>query len=104
MQNIHIPGHQIKPNPVSSPEVAISARVITNEDKSSLQGLLGDVTTNAVLALYDATIASGNNRLDPKANAVKFPQMERHDRGKVHKVSVPLATIDAIGPLIKLRK
>ncbi|KAJ4391486.1 multisubstrate pseudouridine synthase 7 [Gnomoniopsis smithogilvyi] len=84
--NIYIPGQkQNQPDSTSSPAVAAPAREVTDEDKGTLQSLLGDATTSAVLALYDTTVASGNTRLDPKANSVKFPQMEREDRGRVHK-------------------
>lgn len=90
IQNIYIPGQKQKqPEPTPSPAAPAPAREITDEDKGTLQSLLGDVTTSAVLALYDSTVASGNTGLDPKANSVKFPQMEREDRGRVHKVDLP---------------
>ncbi|KAJ4414587.1 multisubstrate pseudouridine synthase 7 [Gnomoniopsis sp. IMI 355080] len=84
--NVYIPGQKHnQPNPTPSPAAVAPAREITDEDKAALRSLLGDVTTSAVLGLYDNTVASGNTGLDPKANSVKFPQMEREDRGRVHK-------------------
>lgn len=87
MQNIYVPGQHNQPNPVPSPVVAAApAREVTDEDKSALKSLLGDDTALALLSLYDNIVASGTTRLDSTANSVKFPQMEREVRGKVHQV------------------
>lgn len=53
---------------------------------AALQKLVGEDTTIALIALYDRTVASGNIPLDPKANLIKLPPMERSDRGRVHQV------------------
>ncbi|CAN8096657.1 unnamed protein product [Discula destructiva] len=82
--NIHIPGQNNKPSPAPDAVVVAPARVIPDEDKAILQSLLGEATTSSVLNLYAQTVASGSIRLDPKANAVKFPPMDREVRGKVH--------------------
>lgn len=63
-----------------------SIRAITEEDKKSLQKLLGSATTTALIALYERVNSSGSQRLDPQENSVKFPPMERENRGQVHKV------------------
>lgn len=57
---------------------------------TSLQKLLGEATTTSLLALYERIKESGNTRLEPRANSVKLPSMERHNRGHVHQVSGPL--------------
>lgn len=87
MQNIYVPGQHNQPSPAPSPVVLDApAREITDEDKSALKNLLGDVTASALLTLYDNIVASGTTRLDSTANSVKFPQMQREVRGKVHQV------------------
>lgn len=86
VKNIFVPGQHNQPKPEPSPVVAAPAREITDEDKNALQNLLGDDTAQAVITLYDTIIAAGTTRLDSTANSVKFPQMEREVRGKVHQV------------------
>ncbi|KUI65571.1 Multisubstrate pseudouridine synthase 7 [Cytospora mali] len=58
---------------------------ISEEDTIALQKLLGESTAQALKELYERIGASGTNRLDPKANSVKFPHMERDQRGQVHR-------------------
>jgi hypothetical protein len=67
--------------------VDTQASQISEEDVSALQSLLGEPTTQALKELYERVIASGANRLDPKKNSVKFPHMERNQRGQAHQVS-----------------
>lgn len=86
VQNIYVPGQHNQPKPEPSPVVAAPAREVTDEDKNALQNLLGDDTAQAVITLYDTIVAAGTTRLDSTANSVKFPQMEREVRGKVHQV------------------
>lgn len=63
-----------------------SARAIKEEDKSSLQKLLGEATTTALIALYERINSAGAQRLESQENSVKLPPMEREDRGQVHRV------------------
>lgn len=86
VKNVNVPGQQNQPKPEPSPIVESPAREVTDEDKNVLQNLLGEETAQAVMTLYDTIVAAGTTRLDSTANSVKFPQMEREVRGKVHKV------------------
>lgn len=85
---IQMPGEnphtQDQQSVASSPVVDAQASQISEEDVSALQSLLGEPTTQALKELYERVIASGVNRLDPKKNSVKFPHMERNQRGQAH--------------------
>lgn len=56
---------------------------------AALQKLVDVDASAALVSLYEKTVASGNTRLDPKANSVKLPPMDRSVRGQVHQVSPP---------------
>ncbi|POS78862.1 pseudouridine synthase TruD/Pus7 [Diaporthe helianthi] len=93
--DVHIPGQphqnpQIGANsaPTSEAQASSSSGAssvqVHDEDFNVLCELLGQPTTQALKELYERIGASGNSRLDPRANSVKFPAMERSQRGKVH--------------------
>ncbi|KAK7733936.1 multisubstrate pseudouridine synthase 7 [Cytospora paraplurivora] len=82
-QDLYIPGTQQQssaPLPVGD---APSAQ-LSMEDVSALQTLLDEPTAQALKALYERVVASGTNRVDPRANSIKLPPKERDQRGKVH--------------------
>lgn len=96
MQNVHIPGqpHQNPQHGASSgpssdaqaPSSDASSLQVSDEDLKILCSLLDEPTAEALKELFERIGASGSSRLDPRANSVKFPSMERSQRGKVHQV------------------
>lgn len=93
--DVHIPGQQphqnaqngAKPAPASetqAPSSGASSLQVSDEDLKALRDLLDEPTTQALKELFERIGASGNSRLDLRANSVKFPPMERSQRGKVH--------------------
>lgn len=97
-QDVHIPGkpHQNAQNG-ANPAPAIEAQAsssdaasvqVSDEDLKILCDLLSEPTTQALKELFERIGTSGNSRLDIRANSVKFPPMERSQRGKVHQVRI----------------
>lgn len=92
--DVHIPGqfhqqpqHSVTPTPTSdapAPASDASSLQVSDEDLKILVGLLDESTTQALKGLFERIGASGTSRLDPRANSVKFPPMERSQRGKIH--------------------
>lgn len=98
IQDVHIPGqyHQYPKQNVSqeppsngpAPESDASSLQVSDEDLKILSDLLDEPTTQALKELLERIGASGSSRLDPRANSVKFPPMERSQRGKIHQVRI----------------
>lgn len=65
-----------------------SSLQVGDEDLKILRDLLDESTAQALKELFERIGASGSSRLDPRANSVKFPPMERSQRGKIHQVSI----------------
>lgn len=94
IQDVHVPGqfHQrpqqsVTPTPTSdAPASDASPLQVSDEDLKILGSLLDESTTQALKELFERIGASGTSRLDPRANSVKFPPMERSQRGKIHQV------------------
>lgn len=63
---------------------------------AALQKLVDVEASTALVSLYEKTVESGNTRLDPKANSVKLPPMDRSVRGQVHQVSLSPPLIAAL--------
>ncbi|ROW14302.1 hypothetical protein VPNG_03989 [Cytospora leucostoma] len=82
-QDLYIPGAQQQSSAPVPTGDAPSAQ-LSEEDVSALQTLLDEPTAQALKALYERVVASGTNRVDPKANSIKLPPKERDQRGKVH--------------------
>ncbi|PSR94452.1 pseudouridine synthase [Coniella lustricola] len=76
------PSNQSTSAPSQESEPAVPT--VSAEDEKSLQDLLGQDTTAQLKDLLQRIIASGMTRLEPKANRIKFPPMERETRGKAH--------------------
>lgn len=98
MQDVHIPGqyHQ-KPqqgmaagpsNDAPSPTSDASSLQVGDEDLKILCDLLDESTAQALKGLFERIGASGSSRLDQRNNSVKFPPMERSQRGKIHQVRI----------------
>ncbi|KAJ0118478.1 pseudouridine synthase TruD/Pus7 [Diaporthe amygdali] len=64
-----------------------SSPQVSDEDLKTLCGLLDEPTTQALKNLYETVGKAGKTRLDPRTNSVKFPPMERSQRGKIHQNS-----------------
>ncbi|KAI3401265.1 hypothetical protein diail_11971 [Diaporthe ilicicola] len=92
--DIHVPGeyHQrpersIAPIPTSDVPASTSdasSLHVSEEDLKTLSSLLDEPTAQALKHLFERIGASGSSRLDPRANSVKFPPMERSQRGRIH--------------------
>lgn len=104
IQDVHIPGqfhqqpqHSVTPTPTSdapAPASDASSLQVSDEDLKILVGLLDESTTQALKGLFERIGASGTSRLDPRANSVKFPPMERSQRGKIHQVRIKFSNMD----------
>lgn len=60
---------------------------IAEDDVAILKKLLGDATASSLLALHDRITEAGTAYVNPQANALKFPPMERDERAQTHQVS-----------------
>lgn len=97
-QDVHVPGqYQQKPKPSTTPAPAsdtpatasdATSLQVSDEDLKILCSLLDESTAQALKELFERIGASGSSRLDPRTNSVKFPPMERSQRGKIHQVRI----------------